>query len=88
MISQEIIRCPCDCRNLPLFQMDDIDKVISWLGEKDVPEETKQSILAGMNEEREHCDITAGDPILTAKIALSHLREEPDYYEKLKKAGL
>lgn len=45
-------------------------------------------ILEGMNEEREHCDITHGDAVLTAKIALVHLKEDPQYYEKLKKAGL
>ncbi len=41
--------------------------------------------LMGMNVELEHQDITHGDLIMTAKIALAHLKEMPDYYTKLKK---
>lgn len=37
----------------------------------------------GMNVETEHDDVTHGDPLLTGKIALAHLREVPDYYDKL-----
>ena len=40
---------------------------------------------AGLKVEREHKDVTKGDPIKTAKIALAHLKEVPDYYTKLKK---
>jgi len=39
--------------------------------------------VLGLNEELEHRDITDGDPILTGKIALSHLKEKPDYYTRL-----
>lgn len=46
------------------------------------------TLLEGMNVELEHCDWTDGDSILSARIALAHLREDPDYYAKLKKAGL
>ncbi|MCW4027234.1 MAG: hypothetical protein NWE76_07110, partial [Candidatus Bathyarchaeota archaeon] len=28
-------------------------------------------------------DVTHGDPILTGKIALAHLKELPDYYTRL-----
>lgn len=43
----------------------------------------------GMNVElKEHCDVTRGDAILTARIALAHLTENPSYYSILKKAGL
>ena len=43
----------------------------------------------GLDVELEHgkldpeTDVTHDDPILTAKIALAHLRELPDYYTRL-----
>ncbi len=43
----------------------------------------------GMNVELEHgsqdplTDVTGDDPIMTAKIAWAHLREYPDYYDRL-----
>ena len=40
----------------------------------------------GMFEEEEHRDITHGDPVKTAKIVLAHLKEDPRYYTKLKRA--
>jgi len=40
--------------------------------------------VIGMNSELEHQDVTGGDLVKTAKIALAHLREVPDYYSKLK----
>ena len=42
-----------------------------------------------MNVELEHgrrdplTDVTGDDPLVTAKIALAHLREMPDYYTRL-----
>jgi len=45
----------------------------------------------GMEVELEHgtrdaaTDVTGNDPIVTAKIALAHLNEFPDYYERLAK---
>jgi hypothetical protein len=39
----------------------------------------------GMNIELEHADITNGDPMMTAKIAIVHLNERPDYYMLLEK---
>jgi hypothetical protein len=39
----------------------------------------------GMKVELEHADITGGDLVLTAKIALAHLKELPDYYSRLEK---
>lgn len=44
-----------------------------------------RSLLEGMNVEREHRDVTRCSPTLSAKIALSHLRERPDYYRRLKR---
>lgn len=45
----------------------------------------------GMGVELEHgkrykiTNITGDDPVLTAKIALAHLNEIPDYYDRLEK---
>jgi len=45
----------------------------------------------GLNVELEHglrdpsTNVTGDDPILTAKIALAHLNEFPDYYTRLHK---
>ena len=46
---------------------------------------------AGMDVELEHgthdpqTDVTHDDPIVTGKIALAHMKEFPDYYERLEK---
>jgi Protein of unknown function (DUF5661) len=48
-----------------------------------------EDVRDGMNVELEHgtrfpdLDVTNDDPIVTAKIALAHLREFPDYYQRL-----
>lgn len=48
-----------------------------------------EDVRDGMNVELEHgtrfpdLDVTGDDPVMTAKIALAHLREFPDYYERL-----
>jgi hypothetical protein len=45
----------------------------------------------GLDVELEHgahdaqTDVTGNDPVLTAKIALAHLKEFPDYYTRLEK---
>lgn len=45
----------------------------------------------GMNVELEHgtrdpfTNITGDDPLITGKIALAHLNEFPDYYDRLEK---
>ena len=50
---------------------------------------TIEDVAEGMNVEAEHgtrfpdLDVTGDDPVITAKIALAHLREVPDYYERL-----
>jgi hypothetical protein len=41
-------------------------------------------LMAGAQEEMEHTD----DPLVAVKIALDHLKELPDYYTRLKAAGL
>ena len=48
-----------------------------------------EELRMGMDVELEHgrrdpaTDVTEDDPVMTAKIALAHLRELPDYYERL-----
>lgn len=48
-----------------------------------------EEFRAGMDVELEHgsrdpaTDVTGSDPIITAKIALAHLNEFPDYYTRL-----
>lgn len=37
----------------------------------------------GMNMELEHSDITKGDPIMTAMIAIRHIKEKKDYYTRM-----
>src|SRR5512132_456945 len=50
-----------------------------------------EQFRAGMDVEYEHgshdpqTDVTGDDPILTGKIALAHMKEFPDYYERLKR---
>lgn len=48
-----------------------------------------EQFRAGIDVEFEHgahdpqTNVTGNDPILTGKIALAHLKEFPDYYERL-----
>jgi hypothetical protein len=48
-----------------------------------------EEFRAGMDVEYEHgshdpqTDVTGDDPIVTGKIALAHLKEFPDYYQRL-----
>jgi hypothetical protein len=50
-----------------------------------------EQFRAGMNVELEHglrnpaTDVTGGDPVMTAKIALAHLNQYPDYYTRLER---
>ena len=52
---------------------------------------TPEDLAKGMEVELEHgafdaeTDVTGDDPILTAKIAWAHLKELPDYYDRLEK---
>lgn len=47
--------------------------------------------MRGMNVELEHgkkdptTNVSNDEPIITGKIALAHLREYPDYYDRLEK---
>jgi len=50
-----------------------------------------EQFRAGMDVEFEHgthdpqTDVTGDDPIVTGKIALAHMKEFPDYYERLER---
>jgi hypothetical protein len=50
---------------------------------------TVEDVATGINVESEHgtrfpdLDVTGDDPVITAKIALDHLQEFPDYYDRL-----
>ena len=73
---------------LPYFTLEEAKRVGEILGvtwEHFTPEQ----FLIGMNTELEHgrinpiTDVTHNDPVLTGKIALAHLNEYPDYYDRL-----
>jgi hypothetical protein len=42
-----------------------------------------ERLRVGMQHELEHNDVTRGDLVKTAMIAVAHLRERRDYYERL-----
>jgi hypothetical protein len=50
-----------------------------------------EQFRAGTDVEYEHgsrdpqTDVTGDDPIVTGKIALAHMKEFPDYYERLER---
>jgi hypothetical protein len=52
---------------------------VNWSNAKFSPADLQH----GMNVEREHRNVTHCSPTLSAKIALAHLRERPDYYKRL-----
>jgi 2'-5' RNA ligase len=49
---------------------------------------SKDEFVTGYNEEQEHITTVGGDESTVAQIALDHLAEDPQYYSKLKAAGL
>jgi len=72
------------------YTMDDAKKIGDSLG-VDWDKVELEQFRIGMDVELEHGtasldrNITDDDPILTAKIALVHLKECPDYYSRLMK---
>lgn len=54
----------------------------------DAKKYSKEQLTKGLKVELEHIKTVDGDPVKVARIVLDHLRERPDYYEKLTKAGL
>ena len=73
-----------------MFDANDASKALERAG-IDISNEryTVDDVATGMNVELEHgrrfpdLDVTGDDPVVTAKIALAHLREFPDYYDRL-----
>lgn len=47
-----------------------------------------EEFRVGLGVEMEHADVTGGDPLKTGRIVLAHLKEDREYYAKLKRAGL
>lgn len=73
-----------------MFTTDDAAAALAAAG-VDISDERYglEDVRNGMNVELEHgtrfpdLDVSGDDPVVTAKIALAHLREFPDYYERL-----
>ena len=70
------------------FTADDMKRIKNQM-DVDFSEIDGNEFLMGLNVELEHgkidpvTNVTDDDEILTAKIALAHLREFPDYYTRL-----
>lgn len=70
-----------------MFEIEDILKVAKELG-INFTKFSLQDFITGINIELEHgkvnplTNVTNNDPLITAKIALAHLNEFPDYYNK------
>jgi len=71
-----------------------VDQTAEVLGKIKKPDEQidLEQFKMGLKVEEEHgprenpdLDVTGGDPITTGKIALAHLREDPEYYTYLAK---
>ena len=73
-----------------MFNLEDAAKAVTAIGIQ-ISDELfdLDDVWAGMEVELEHgtrypdFDVTGDDPVLTAKVALAHLREFPDYYQRL-----
>lgn len=61
-----------------------VDKIAQSIGIS-FDEYDRNEFIKGLKEELEHKDITKGNMTLTAKIAIAHLKELPDYYTRLDK---
>lgn len=71
------------------YATDEVERIARVLGvEREVDLE---QLRRGMSVELEHgrrdplTNVTDDDPLMTAKIALAHLREFPDYYDRLER---
>jgi len=59
-----------------------VDSTASELG-INFDEVNREEFKKGLGVEQEHADVTKGDPVATAKIALAHIKELPNYYTRL-----
>ena len=70
-----------------MFKVEDIDRIAKKLN-IDFSKFSKEDFLTGINIELEHglvnpiTNVTNNDLEMTAKIALAHLNEFPNYYNK------
>lgn len=70
------------------FSAEDAEKIGGKLG-IDWSKFDVEQFRAGMDVELEHgksdphTNVTNDDPLITGKIALAHLKEFPDYYDRL-----
>jgi len=71
-----------------IFKMDDSIKNLKDKINLDWSKIDISQFKVGLKEELEHKDVTGGDLVLTAKIVLAHLKEDPHYYSKMEKIGL
>lgn len=66
-------------------------KKIATQAKLDITPYSMHELILGMKEELEHgkkngkLNVTNDDPVITLKIALAHLKEDPHYYTKLKR---
>jgi len=73
------------------FDAKEVARIANILGVAD--EVDLEQLRRGMAIELEHgrrdslTDVTGDEPLITAKIALAHLREIPDYYDRLARMG-
>lgn len=80
-LNKKINRETKDCR---FFSPDEIKSIGETVGVDFSKIDLKQ-FAKGLQVEQEHSDLTNGDPAMTAKIVMAHLREIPDYYTRLEK---
>lgn len=73
-----------------MFKLEDAAKAVTEVGIEIADELFDlDDVLVGMDVELEHgtrypdLNVTGDDPVMSAKIALAHLREFPDYYKRL-----
>jgi len=67
---------------MPLSKSDDLSVLANSIG-VNLGNYDENEIKMGMKEEAEHKDVTGGDSLLTLKIVLAHMKEDPEYYTKL-----
>jgi Protein of unknown function (DUF5661) len=79
-----------ECHDQYEFTIDDADNIADIMGiDFSVEDFDVEDLRSAMNVELEHgcchteTNITHCDPILTAKLALAHLRERRDFYQHL-----
>jgi len=69
---------------MPRFTMSEVKEIAKEMNVS-FDDFTLSDLHEGMNLETEHDEVTGGNPIKIAEIALDHLKETPDYYKKLEK---